>query len=75
MAVILKTTFLNSFSSNKIAVFFIRISLNFVPIDNIAVLVQIMACSWPGDNQLSAPMLASFTDVFGLNEISYFVNI
>ena len=39
----------------------LKISLNFIPkilINNIAVLVQIMAWRWPGEKPLSEPMMA-----------------
>ena len=59
MAAISPTTFSNAFSRMKIL---IKISLKFVPkgqIDNILVLVQIMAWRRPGDKPLSEPMMAS----------------
>ena len=51
----------------KIFYILINISLKFVSkgsINNIAALVQIMAWRRLGDNQLSEPMMAYFTDVY-----------
>ena len=45
----------------------IKISLKFVPkcpINNIPVLVQILAWRRPGDKPLSEPMLTRFTDAY-----------
>ena len=47
--------------------FLFTISLNFVSkgqINNIPVLVQIIAWRRPGDKQLSEPMLVKFTDAY-----------
>ena len=44
-----------------------KISLKYVPLglsDNMAALVQIMACCWTGNKPLSEPMVASFADAY-----------
>ena len=62
MAAIFQTTFSNAFSWMLNVKISIKISLKFVlkgPINNIPVLVQIMAWRWPGDKPLSEPMMVS----------------
>ena len=59
----------------------IQISLKFVPRgpnNNIAALVQVMACRWPGDKPLSEPMMDQWWLVYwcicaslGLNELNF----
>ena len=44
-----------------------------LPIDNKAILVQVMACRWTGDKPLSEPMLTQFIDIYaalGVDELS-----
>ena len=51
----------------KIFVFWIQISLKFVPkglIDNKWALVQVMASRRTGDKPLAEPMLTQFTDTY-----------
>ena len=55
-------TFSDAFSWIKMYEFFIKISLKFVPkgpVNNVPVLVQIMAWCWPVDKPLSEPMMVS----------------
>ena len=64
MAAIFLTTFSSAFSWMKMFEFWLKISMKFVPkgpINNIPVLVQIMACRRPGDKPLSEPMMISLT--------------
>ena len=59
---------------------YIKISLKFVPdvpINNILSLVQIIAWRRSGDNALTGPMVALFTDAYaspGLNELKWLHN-
>ena len=67
MAAISRTTFSNAFSSLKNVCNWINISLKFGPkgsIGNNPALVQIMAGRRIGDEPLSEPMLARFTDAY-----------
>ena len=67
MADISQTIFSDAFPWMESFVFFIKISLKFVPkgpIDNNASLVWIMACRLFGAKPLSEPMLARFTDTY-----------
>ena len=62
MEAISQTIFSNAFFLNENASIAIKISLKFVPkgpINNIPVLVQIMAWRRPGDKPLSEPMMVS----------------
>ena len=66
IAAIFQMTYSKPFSSVKISVL-IKISLKFVPqgpVDNIPVLVQIMAWRRSGDKPLSEPMMAKFNDSY-----------
>ena len=60
MVAIFQTTFSNAFSWMEMYKFSIKISLKSVPegpINNIPVLVQLMAWRRPGDKPLSEPMM------------------
>ena len=67
MAAISQPTHSNTFTWMKTFVFFIQISLKFVPngpIDNKPALVQVMAWRWTGDKPLPEPVLTQFTDIY-----------
>ena len=67
MAAISLTIFSHSFSRMKSFVFFIRISMKFVPkgpVVNDAALVELMARRRIGDKPFSQPMLTRFTDAY-----------
>ena len=56
----------------------IKISLRFLPkgpIDDIPVLVQVMAWHWPGDKPLSVPMIVEFNDAYMRHSASVSLHI
>ena len=62
MAAIFHMTFWNGFFFNENVSIFIKIPIKFVskvPINNITALIQVVACHWPGDRQLSEPIMFS----------------
>ena len=73
MAAILADKFFKCIFLNENCRISIQISLKFVPnvsIDNMPVLVQILAWCLLGDKPLSAPMMAQFTDAYMLHSAS-----
>ena len=67
MAATSQAIFSDAFSWMKSFVFWLKISLKFVPkgiIDNNAALVQVMTWRWTGHKLLPEPMLTQFTDAY-----------
>ena len=76
---VLQTTFSNTLSWMKIYEFWLIFSLKSVPkgpVNNISVLVQIMAWRRSGDKPLFEPMMVNYWSIYaplGLNEYFFFI--
>ena len=76
---VMQTTFSNTHSWMKIYEFWLIFSLKSVPkgpVNNISVLVQIMAWRWSGDKPLFEPMMVNYWSIYsplGLNEYFFFI--